>query len=150
MLCSLWRTCQSQSVWKMRAEGAASPVVWKLQYPPPVLGAAPCSVLSGGNGILQPHDPCLALSFSGSLSFFHTHIYTQGEELWPLPSSNPQPTSPLLSCQLLFPFFSLSSYSSQWAYEFAVRVVSAKNGPSLLLQRRTSKQRYDWGESVKS
>lgn len=87
--CALLPLEESQSVWRMRVEGAASPVVWKLQYPPPVLGAAPCSVLSGGNGILQPHDPCLAVSFSGSLSFFHTHIYTQGEELWPLPSSNP-------------------------------------------------------------
>lgn len=81
-----------------------SPAVGNRQYPPPVLVAAPSSVLSGGHSTLQPHDPCLALSFSGSLFFPHTH--TQGEELRSLPSSNPQPTSPLLSRQRLFSFFS--------------------------------------------
>lgn len=50
-----------------------SPVVGNGLYPPPVLVAAPSSVLSGGHSTLQPHDPRLALSFSGSLSFLSTH-----------------------------------------------------------------------------
>ena len=63
------RTCQSQSIWKTRAGRACESSGLEASVSAPlVLGAAPSSVLSGGHGTLQPHDPLLTPSFSVSLS----------------------------------------------------------------------------------
>lgn len=91
-----------------------------------------------------------SLGRSLALSLFFPH--TQGEELRSLPSSNPQPTSPLLSRQRLFPFFpSLLTPPNKCVNSVCMGVCVFGSSEQLVyFVQTTSKQRYGPEESVYS